>query len=202
MLNYFLLKMKQQNNITGIILAGGKSARMGTDKGFVTFNNKQFVQYSIDALKPLVSNILIVTDNKNYNVFGYQLVEDTFKNQGPVAGIYSGLTASKTENNLILSCDIPLIKTEVLKKLISVVDNDSEVIQIESNGKTMPLIALYKKSTATTFKNALLNDERRLRHVLKTLKTKHIKLEEASQKATININTKEDLKTIQNDYNY
>ncbi|TXE15003.1 molybdenum cofactor guanylyltransferase [Seonamhaeicola algicola] len=190
--------MKQQNNITGIILAGGKSSRMGTDKGFVKLNNKQFVQYSIEALKPLVSKILIVTDNEDYNVFGYQLVKDIYKNQGPVAGIYSGLHASETKNNLILSCDIPLIKTEILHKLIESID-DSDVILIESNGKTMPLIALYKKQCAPIFLKALKNDERRLRHVLKMCNTKTIVLN-TNHKTTMNVNTKEELKTIENEY--
>ena len=92
--------MAVKNNITGIILAGGKSSRMGSDKGFLKLNDKRFVLYSIEALKPLVSEILIVSDNENYDTFGYKRIEDIIKNSGPVAGIYSGLKASKTEYNL------------------------------------------------------------------------------------------------------
>lgn len=62
--------MVDKKNITGIILAGGKSSRMGTDKGFLLLNNKPFVQYSIDALKPFVSEIMIVSDNPDYDIFG------------------------------------------------------------------------------------------------------------------------------------
>ena len=131
--------------ITGIILAGGKSSRMGSDKGFLMLNSKAFVQYSIDALKPLVSEIIIVSDNPNYDNFGLKRVNDIIKEAGPVSGICSGLEASKSDYNLILSCDIPLITTAVLKKLIDAKDDTSEIIQIETNGKTIPLIALYKK---------------------------------------------------------
>ncbi|WP_372937285.1 molybdenum cofactor guanylyltransferase [Seonamhaeicola sp.] len=193
--------MAVKNNITGIILAGGKSSRMGSDKGFIKLNDKRFVLYSIEALKPLISEILIVSDNENYDTFGYKRIEDIIKNSGPVAGIYSGLKASKTEYNLILSCDIPLIKTHILNKLIDAIDNTSEVIQIESNGKSMPLIALYKKSIAPTFKNALANDERRLRTVLKSLKTKTIILDASEHNSTKNVNTPNELKTIENAHN-
>lgn len=193
--------MAVKNNITGIILAGGKSSRMGSDKGFLKLNDKRFVLYSIEALKPLVSEILIVSDNENYDTFGYKRIEDIIKHSGPVAGIYSGLKASKTEYNLILSCDIPLIKTLILNKLIDAIDDTSEVIQIESNGKTMPLIALYKKSIAPTFKNALDNDERRLRTVLKSLITKTIILDASEHNSTKNVNTPNELKTIENAHN-
>ncbi|APY12625.1 hypothetical protein BWZ22_15965 [Seonamhaeicola sp. S2-3] len=190
-----------KNHITGIILAGGKSSRMGTDKGFLKLKDKRFIEYSIEALKPLVANILIISDDANYDIFGFTRVDDLIKNSGPVAGIYSGLKASKTKFNLVLSCDIPLIKTDVLKRLIDAVDTTSEVVQIESEGKSMPLIALYKKSTAPTFKHALLNNERRLRIVLKSLKTKNVVLGTKEHKSTVNINTPNELKTIENAHN-
>ncbi|WP_282135696.1 molybdenum cofactor guanylyltransferase [Seonamhaeicola maritimus] len=192
--------MIKNKNITGIILAGGKSSRMGADKGFIKLNNKSFAEYSIKALKPLVNDIIIVSDNPDYDAFGYKRILDEIKDAGPVAGIYSGLNASKTENNLILSCDIPLIKTGVLEKLIESFDDDSEVIQIESNGKTMPLIALYKKQNAKVFLEALQNDERRLRRVINSLKTKNVVLNDDEQNTTMNVNTKEELKTIEDVY--
>lgn len=190
-----------KNNITGIILAGGKSSRMGTDKGFLKLNNKSFVKYSIDALKPLVSNIIIVSDNADYDGFGYKRVTDDIKNAGPVSGIYSGLQASETEYNLILSCDIPLITAEVLQQLIDAIDDTSEIIQAESNNKTMPLIALYKRSIKNIFKNFLEKDERRLRVAIKACNYKNVALNEIHQNATLNVNTKEEFKQVKNAYN-
>ena len=200
MLNCFLHKMIDKSNITGIILAGGKSSRMGTDKGFLKLKNTSFIKYSIEALKPLVQEIIIVSDNTDYDIFDYKRINDAIKNAGPVAGIYSGLEASKTEYNLILSCDIPLIKTNILEKLIDNIDSTSEIIQIESNGKTMPLIALYKKSCKSVFLESLQNNERRLRHVIKNCKTKHIILNVNEHDSTMNVNTREELKTIENAY--
>ncbi|MDB4121430.1 NTP transferase domain-containing protein [bacterium] len=68
--------MIDRKDITGIILAGGKSSRMKTDKGFLLLNNKPFVQYSIDALKPFVSEIIIVTDDSKYDTLGLKRVND------------------------------------------------------------------------------------------------------------------------------
>jgi molybdopterin-guanine dinucleotide biosynthesis protein A len=88
--------MKNKTNITGLILAGGKSSRMGEDKGFLLRNGKPFIQYSIDALTPLVSEIIIVSDHPKYDVFRLKRINDITKNSGPVAGICSGLEASST----------------------------------------------------------------------------------------------------------
>ncbi|WP_052143582.1 molybdenum cofactor guanylyltransferase [Wocania ichthyoenteri] len=193
--------MVNKKDITGIILAGGKSSRMGTDKSFLMLNEKPFIQYSIEALKPLVSEIIIVSDNQNYDAFGFKRVNDITKNAGPIAGICSGLEASSTTYNLILSCDIPLINSEILKKLIHAVDDDSEIIQIENQGKTMPLIALYKRHIKDIFNDFLQKNERRLRIAVKACNSKNIILEKVHEFSTMNVNTKEELKRIEDVYN-
>jgi molybdopterin-guanine dinucleotide biosynthesis protein A len=193
--------MMDKKNITGIILAGGKSSRMGTDKGSLLLNNKPFVQYSIEALKPLVYEIIIVSDDSKYDKFGFKRVNDITKDAGPVSGIYSGLEASSTEYNLILSCDIPLITTQVLQKLIDGIDHDSQIIQVESKGKSMPLIAIYKKEVANTFNTFLKNNERRLRVAIKSCKSKNIVLEKEHEFSTMNVNTQNELKEVKNAYN-
>lgn len=194
--------MIKKDDITGIILAGGKSSRMGSDKGFLNLNQKPFVEYSIEALEPLVSEIIIVADNKDYDSFGYRRVEDTIKDAGPVSGIYSGLTASKSEYNIVLSCDIPLITTEVLQKLVDAIDYSSEIIQIDSNQKSMPLIAIYKRSLKNRFLEFLEQDERRLRHVVRSCNSKQVVLEKDLEISTLNVNTKKDLKYIKNARNH
>jgi molybdopterin-guanine dinucleotide biosynthesis protein A len=188
--------MIEKKDITGILLAGGKSSRMGTDKGFLKLNKKSFIEYSMEALQPLVSQMLIVANNPDYDVFKIKRVDDLIKDAGPLAGIYSGLKHSKTEYNLVLSCDIPLIKTEILEKLMEAQDGCQDVIQIISNGKSMPLIALYKKTCATIFYKLLQNDERRLHVALNQCKVKNIILNSEYDLFTKNINTPEELKTI------
>lgn len=188
--------MIDKKQITGIILSGGKSSRMGTDKGFLMLNNKSFMQHSIDALKPIVSETLMVSNHTDHDAFGLKRVEDCIENAGPLAGIYSGLKASNTEYNLVLSCDIPLINTDILNRLILGIDETSEVIQIESNGRKMPLIALYKKSCETTFKSLLNQGERKLQYAVNQCKVKSISIAASENKFTTNVNTEAELKQL------
>ncbi|WP_223034216.1 molybdenum cofactor guanylyltransferase [Hanstruepera marina] len=184
------------NNITGILLAGGKSSRMGTDKGMINFNGKTFVQHIIDAMQPLVSDVFIVSDNKEYDKLGYLRVDDSIKNSGPLAGLYAGLKYTKTDYNLVLSCDIPLIDTEILKVLTRSDYTNYDVVQIQSGEKTMPLIALYHKRCANKCLELIQNDERRLRKAVNQLHTKSIVIDFLWKERIKNINTKEDLKDI------
>ncbi|WP_051238729.1 molybdenum cofactor guanylyltransferase [Gaetbulibacter saemankumensis] len=188
--------MINKTNITGIILAGGKSSRMGQDKGLLKFKEQSFIQYSIDALTPLVSDIIIVSDHAEHQLFGFKTIEDDEKDAGPVSGICSGLEASKSTYNIILSCDIPFIKSRLLEKLLKHTDDAYDIIQAESKGKTMPLIAIYKKQCLRTFKDLLNQGERRLRVAVNHCVVKNVPTNFDEDKMTMNINTKEELKLI------
>ncbi len=189
--------MKNNNHITAIILAGGKSSRMRTDKGFVNYKNKPFVQRIIETVVPLVSETIIISNNPNYDIFGLKRYPDLIENAGPLAGIYTGLHYSKTENNLVISCDVPLINSEILERLTRDNSDEFEVVQLESQGKEMPLIARYKKSCENTFLELLNQGERRVRKALKSCSVKTITVKQANEKLTANINTKNDLKEIE-----
>ena len=188
--------MKSKNNITGIILAGGKSSRMGTEKGLIIYKNKPFVEHIIEAMSPLVDNIIIISNNKAYESFGFKCYEDLIKNTGPLAGIYTGLRYSKTENNLIVSCDVPLINTVILQKLTDQKNDTSEVIQLQCQGENMPLIALYKKCCEMIFLKELVKNQRKVKKALKKCNVKTIIIDETLKKVATNINTQKDLELL------
>ncbi len=127
-------------------------------------------------------------------------VKDKFENAGPLAGLYSGLANSETEKNLVLSCDVPLINNEVLKVLVEGYDSEVDVVQLKSNGETMPLIAMYKKQTMHQFLELLQQGERRLRVAVKSLRTKTITLEAKLNPFVRNINTASQLIEIKNEF--
>src|SRR5690606_17235614 len=110
--------MNKLHNIPTYILCGGKSTRMQTEKGLVCLDNKPFIQHIIDAVKPITNTIILVTNNPDYKKFGCKTIEDVYEDKGPVGGIYTALLHSHSVNNLILSCDVPFITTEILKTLL------------------------------------------------------------------------------------
>ncbi len=190
--------MIKRRNITGIILAGGKSSRMGTDKGFLKLDGISFTEHIIASLKPLVNTIIIVSDNSEYDTFGCRRVEDLIKDSGPLAGLYTGLFHSETEYNLVLSCDVPLVNTILLSNLIEEIDEETDAVQLQSQSKTIPLVALYRKHCMATCLDLLKKDEKRLRVAIDLLNTKNITVAPEMEPYVKNINTKDQLNELQN----
>jgi len=188
--------MLNKNNITGIILAGGKSSRMGSDKALLKINNTTFIEKIIEVMQPYVDEIIIISNNSNHDRFNIRREEDFIKEAGPLAGLLTGLYRAKHEHIIALSCDIPMISKKVIETLITQADDAFEVNQIESEDKTMPLIAIYKKSCWKSIFKFLKNDERRLRVVVNSFNVKTIKLNLKDKNLVENINTKQQLEAL------
>ncbi|MGE5395894.1 MAG: molybdenum cofactor guanylyltransferase [Candidatus Saccharibacteria bacterium] len=126
-------------------MAGGKSSRMGMDKGTLLLGNKYLAQYSIDVLKPLCSSLFISTQNEWYARFNYPLVKDIVKDCGPMGGIYSSLLIAEAQYIVVLACDMPFVSTQILEKLIdNLHDHDCVIPRI--GNKYEPLCAIYSKA--------------------------------------------------------
>lgn len=191
--------MIQKKNITAIVLAGGKSSRMGADKGFIDLDGSSFMARILQTVEPFVNRTMIVSNDPNYDVFKVKRVSDIILDAGPLAGIFSGLFYSESDVNLVLSCDIPLINEAVLKTLLAGYDSESDIVQLQSQGRTLPLIALYKKQCMHPCLEALKKGERRLTKVVEQLKTKTIVLDANLEPWVRNINTVEELKEIRHE---
>ena len=185
-----------KKNITGIVLAGGKSSRMGSDKGMIMLNGKKFIQHILKALSPNVDEIIIIANNTNYDDLGYKVYIDLIKERGPLAGIYTGLTESKTEKNLIVSCDIPFITSDLIKHIID--NSDSAEITVPVfNGNIEPLCGVYSKSITDKIYSLLLKDELKMHNVLNYFTTNKIEILNGeklyAKNLLVNINTPAEL---------
>jgi len=191
--------MITKENLTVILLAGGKSNRMGEDKGFLTFRGKTFCEHIIAAALPCCNELIIVANDQRYSQFGYKVVADNYKNAGPLAGIEAGLTASESELNLILSCDNPLISTDLLKNMIE--NNKTGHISIFTNNKQIqPFPGLYPSHLIGALSKALDKGNNKLIQFIKDQKHQQLTLPDSFKHQIININHKTDYKKLKNEY--
>ncbi len=193
--------MVNKKDITGIILAGGKSSRMGTNKALMQYRGLPFIQHIINTMKPLVDQILIVGKPEEYTDLKLRCVDDIFPESGPVGGIHAGLENSKSPYNLVLSCDIPLITEQILMELIENINENNDVVLIESNGQAHPLIAIYQKHCKDLFDDLLIRGENRLLSALDQLRVKTICLSDPNELYVTNINHPSTLIKLNNEVN-
>jgi len=133
-------------NITGIILCGGKSSRMKTNKAFLKLGNIPIIEIMLQKMKQNFDNLILSSNNTE--LFAYlnvPIVKDIYLNRGPLAGIHSSLSSSSTEKNFIISCDIPLITVELIKYL-SEYNSDKKIILPVLKGRIQQLCGVYSKS--------------------------------------------------------
>lgn len=171
---------------------------MGMNKGLCVVHNDYFIGKIMHSLKVFFEDIILITSIEEYCIFEVKKIEDVIPDKGPVGGIYTALNTSKTEDNIIVSCDIPLITPEVLKLLLEDTSN-SDVVQLATKNQNMPLIARYKKKLEPFFLEKIKRNELKLNQVLKELNVKTIVIPQAQEKHLRNINTLEELKQIQNE---
>lgn len=187
-------------NATGIILAGGKSSRMGSDKGLLELDGKPMIKHIIDNLALLEIPTMIISNNEEYRRFGLPVHFDKVKDKGPVGGIYSGLSHTETEINIILSCDVPFVSKNLMTYLLEN-SSDYDIVIPKLGEKIHPLVGIYKKSSIETFKSHLQREQRKLITVCNSLNSHIIDLGKHSTlndpRLFSNINTREELNTIE-----
>lgn len=177
--------------ITGIILAGGLSSRMGQDKGLLQYKGRALVDYAIDALKPLCSEIIISSNNKEYELFGYRVVRDVHQKVGPIGGLYSALAEANTNDILMCPCDMPFITTDIFNRILENKAN-SKVTVVESiSGKLYPTLGYYQKSCLPVILQFIEQGQYKLQLLMKALNAKTIQIE--NHKSLLNFNSPEDL---------
>lgn len=181
--------------VTGIILAGGKSLRMGTEKGLVKLHGKTLVEHVIGVVKELTEEIIIISNKDEYRCYGYPVFSDIIKDCGPLGGIYTGLIQSGTQNNLIVSCDIPFINSKAIKFLVENSDGFEVTVPVHA-GKIEPLCAVYNKTCSTKLKQLLLKKEFKIMESYRFFKVNRLDVSTHqffSDKTFENINSKEEL---------
>lgn len=133
------------SDITGIILAGGKSTRMGVNKSFLKLGDKSIIERTADLIKSIFKDVILITNTPaEYKFLQLPLHEDIFKHKGPLGGIHSGLMNSKTEKNFVISCDMPLITKDAIEFIINY-KNEKLIKVAKADDFIQQLCGVYSK---------------------------------------------------------
>jgi molybdenum cofactor guanylyltransferase len=131
------------SQLSGFVLAGGKSTRMGQDKAAITLNGLTLLQHALAALREVCRDVAILGKHELYGNLG-PVYEDIFPGCGPLGGIHAALSNSQTRLNLIIAVDTPFLAPEFLSYLAErAIDSDAIVTTPEIEDYTQPLCTVY-----------------------------------------------------------
>ena len=187
--------------VTAIVLAGGKSLRLGRNKALETIQGKRLLEHVVDRLRPLAGQLLIVTSEEQLALplpDQAKILVDDYANKGPLAGIYTGLLASKYSRSIVVGCDMPFLNTELLRFMAESSHGFDTVVPRLSQTMVEPLHAVYAKSCLDKIKTQLEHNQLEACALLSTLHIRYIEREECQRfdpqlLSFLNVNNQSDL---------
>jgi len=181
-----------------IILAGGQSSRMGTDKALLDFYGKTNIERVRDSLREIFTETLLVTNNQEaYRFLNLRMVSDNYLGKGPIAGIQAGLSASTENVNFIVACDMPFLSVPLVHYLVEQI-GDNDIIVPSINGKLHPMFSVFTKSVLPEIEINIAANKLRIIDLYNNLKVKVVtedslrEVDENLEKAFYNMNSHAD----------
>ena len=187
--------------MTSIILAGGKSLRLGRSKALQAIGGKSLIQWVVDRLAILSTEIIIATAHGETipcsSAVRIKTVADIYPGKGPLVGIYSGLIASSSSRAIVVSCDTPFLSAGLLEYMTQTCSTFDVVVPRIKN-KLEPLCAVYSKNCSGLIQGLLEQDELRIRKLFSMVKVKYVEEDEINRfdpehLSFFNINSQDDL---------
>ena len=189
------------DGITGLILAGGQSRRMGgVDKGLQHFRGKRLIDHVYERLAPQVGGI-VINANKNldaYRTFGVRVVSDAIGNfAGPLAGLHAGLSVSRRPYLASVPCDSPFLPEDLVERLMAGLDRSGAEIAVAKTGdQPQPVFCLARRGVLNHLHDFLKNGGRKVDAWYATLRVAEVAFDDETA-AFSNINTSDELRAFE-----
>jgi len=184
--------------LTGIILSGGKSIRMGENKAFIEIDGIPIIQRIHTLFKNLFQEIIIVSNEKDLFLnLESKVYSDLFPQRGVLGGLYTGLFFSSFSYSFCVACDMPFLKETVIEYLIKNIEGYDVIVPRTPDG-LQPLHAIYSKNCLGPIKEIIAQEKYRVLDFYPMVRVKIIEEKELSSldpvgESFININTPEQL---------
>ena len=182
---------------TAVVLAGGRSSRMGTPKALLPFDDTPLIEHVVATLRRLFGEVVVVAaPGQDLPSMPVTLVRDEVEYQGPVAGIYYGLRAAGGDMSFVTSCDSAFLNVALISHLVSEMPGHDVVVP-HWEGRYQPLHAVYRRSVAPLLAEQLARGELRPVYLFDRVRTRRVDEEEIRRfdpdgASFFNMNTPED----------
>ena len=186
-------------DVTAVILAGGKSSRMGgVNKALLKIDGIAIIEREIAILDGIFKEIIIISNSPDsYRFLGKPIFPDIILGKGSLGGLYTGLKRSSNQRCFLAPCDMPFLRSDIIRLMLSNMD-EHDVIIPRINGHLEPMHAIYSKKCIPIIERLLQSDDLKIIHLLDEVDTYEIA--ESSLKQfdqafdfTMNVNTPRDL---------
>ncbi len=188
--------------LTGIVLAGGQSRRMGRNKALMELQGQPLIGRVLEQLAQLCDELIISANEVDvYAGLSAQVVTDLLIGRGPLSGIHAGLTAMRNQRAIVVACDMPFLNLPLLRYLASAAP-DCDVVVPRLGDDYEPLHAVYSAVCAEAIERLVAAGPRRVVHLYDSVRV-HVVKEDTLRsfdphlRSLVNVNTPEEWARIQ-----
>ncbi len=183
---------------TGVILAGGKSRRMGVDKAFLNIGREKMIRRVAGELRKIFKEILICGGTEEIGVqLGYKVVADIIKGGGPLSGIHAALQHMSYQRCLVVACDMPFVNAAMAQYLVKQAEGYD--VAVPRHGiHLQPLFAVYDRDCLPAVEKSLKAFKYKIADLYQLVRVNYVREENLRALADIdftffNVNTPVDL---------
>ena len=136
--------MQKIKNVSGVVLAGGRSTRYGKNKALVKLHGIPLIERVLDVMLPIFRRVIIITNTPDeYSYLELPMYQDIIKGLGPLGGIITGLRVIPDNAGFFVACDMPFLNQELIRHIVEI-KADFDVVVPRISGKMEALHALYR----------------------------------------------------------
>jgi molybdopterin-guanine dinucleotide biosynthesis protein A len=184
-------------DVAAFVLAGGKSTRMGSDKAFVMLDGRTLLERALELARSVANDVRVVGETEKFAALA-PVVEDVFRECGPLGGIHAALRASAAELNLMLAVDVPFVPAALLRYLVARARGSDAIATVPRAAGWQPLCAVYRREFGDVAEKALRAGRYRINALFAEVRVQAIEEEELAlagfaASSFRNLNTPEEL---------
>jgi FdhD protein len=184
--------------VSAVILAGGASRRMGTNKALLKVGDTALIESVYRTLATIFHEVILVTNTpEEYDFIPCRKEADTYPGAGSIAGLHAGLAASCTERIFVAACDMPHLNPDLIRLLCSNALEGDAIVPVNSAGLREPLHAVYATSVLDELQRSIERDDKSILNLLDRIRTTLVTPEEfrsipGAERSFCNVNTPEE----------
>jgi len=186
------------DSLTGLVLAGGASRRMGRDKALLKLGSRSLIEVVVEQVSLVCDEVLIIScDLEPYSHFGVGVVQDVFPGVGVLGGLHAGLKAASNELTLAVGCDMPFLNPQLLRAFAAWAEGFDVALLRCGEEEIEPLHGAYRRTCIPAMEDAIRAGRRRILSFFPHVRVRYVTPDEVASvdpdlDSFRNVNTPED----------
>lgn len=161
---------------TGVVLAGGRSSRMGRDKALIEVDGRMLLDRALDKLDAHCIELLVIGEPEKYGHAGPCVIADEWPGKGPLGGIATAMRYASNDRLLVIACDMPALNERLFDVLKALLGPAADAVVPRHEGRIEPLAAAYHRSARPAFRRCVELDVLKMSDALSQVRTRFIEV--------------------------